>query len=102
MGVRRRFSNGTSVLTGAKGVASCFSAANIKTERTSAAVVNISIKTPCAALVPCCRKLLEVMTSLEQTDGQETSDVLDREGRRRQTANDGSSRDCTSQLSNAE
>src|SRR5258708_4882166 len=39
-------------LTGANGVTSCFSAANIRTDMTRAAVMNISIKTPCARFVP--------------------------------------------------
>jgi hypothetical protein len=38
--------------TGAKGVVECFSAASIRTERTRAAVMNISMNTPLALLVP--------------------------------------------------
>lgn len=34
--------------TGANGVAGCFSAASISTDSTSAAVMNASMKTPCA------------------------------------------------------
>ena len=44
--------------TGANGVAWCFSAANIRTDMTRAAVMNISMKTPCARFVPCCKKVL--------------------------------------------
>jgi len=44
--------------TGAKGVTLCFSAASIRTANTSAAVMNISMKTPWAEFTPFCRNVL--------------------------------------------
>jgi len=46
--------------TGAKGVELCFSAASIRTARQSAAVMNISMNTPCARLTPGARNVLGV------------------------------------------
>lgn len=48
------------VQTGAKGVAWCFSAASMSTESTNAVVINISMKTPWARLIPGCRKVLRI------------------------------------------
>jgi hypothetical protein len=44
--------------TGASAVALCFSAAIMSNARTRAAVMNISMNTPCATLMPCAKLVL--------------------------------------------
>ena len=46
------------MLTGAKGVATCFSAASMSTARQSVAVMNASMNTPCAGLIPGAKTVL--------------------------------------------
>jgi len=60
-----RFRSRENILTGAKGVAWCFSAASMSTENTRAEVMNISMKTPCAELIPWCRVVLESDSSVK-------------------------------------
>lgn len=50
--------NGRKRFTGANGVVECFSAANMSTAMTNAAVMNISMNTPWAEFIPCCRNVL--------------------------------------------
>ena len=64
--------------TGAKGVVACFSAASMRTERTSAEVMNISMKTPLVLLVPSDKNVLNdaLAIDLEQNE-LERRNVLD-------------------------
>ena len=56
---RCRTRNRLKICTGANGVVECFSAANINTAMTNVAVINISMNTPWAEFIPCCRNVLE-------------------------------------------
>jgi hypothetical protein len=64
-------------LTGAKGVAICFSTASMRTASTRAVVVNISMNTPWELLIPLCKTVL-VAICQPQNSRTPYGDLLDR------------------------